>query len=86
MDWRQHRDLARELRVKVGRVRWATDLGEEWWRHLLVQDVLPIDALEEWVSLDLLCISLATAESLFGVTSQELKFISKSNRWQRLVK
>jgi len=68
----QHWDLSCELRVKVGGIGWSTDLGEERWRDLLVQNVLPIHALEEGMTLDLLCIRLAASKALLRITRQQL--------------
>lgn len=72
MDGRQHWDLASELRIKVRSIGWSADLGEEWWRHLLVQNILPVHTLEEGVALDLLRIRLATSKTLLRITSQQL--------------
>ena len=72
VDGRQHWDLASELRIKVRGISWSADLGEEWWRHFLVQNILPVHTLEEGVALDLLRIRLATSKTLLRITSQQL--------------
>ena len=71
--WRQHWNLARELDIKVGRIGRSPDSGEERRGNLLVQNILPVDALEEWVPLDLFRIRLATSKSLFRITRQKLQ-------------
>lgn len=72
MDGRQHWDLASELRIKVRGIGWSADLGEEWWRHFLVQNILPVHTLEERVALDLLSVRLAASKTLLRITSQQL--------------
>lgn len=73
VNWRQHWNLARELNIKVRRIGRSPDSGEERRWNLLVQNILPVDSLEEWVPLDLFRIRLATSKSLLGITRQQLQ-------------
>lgn len=56
-----------------GRRRAAyLDGGHEGHGHLLVEDVVPVDILEEGVGLDVLRVAGAAAETLLGVALQQL--------------
>lgn len=48
------------------------DLREVWGRDTLVEDIIPVDVLEEWVSLDVECIIWAGPKSTSWVSCEQL--------------
>ena len=58
----------------------AYNCREVWWGYTFVQDVIPDDVLEEWLPLDLLCVSFPRAETAVRVTRKKLHAMN-TQRW-----
>ena len=69
---RKRRLLARELLVKVARVRRVADRREVRRRDAFVEHVVKVDVLEEKVALDVFRVGFARAKSSQRVSREEL--------------
>lgn len=72
MDRGQCRLLAGKLLVEVARIGAAADGGEVRRRDALVEDVVPTDVSEKWLSLDLGSILFTRSKSSLRISGQKL--------------
>lgn len=53
----------------------GTNNGREvWWGNTLMEDVVPIDILEEWLFLNLFCVSLSGTQPPRRIASEKLRY------------
>ena len=63
-------------RVRVG----AYNCREVWWGYTFVQYIIPDDVLEEWLPLDLFCVSFPRAETAVRISCKKL-YVINAQRW-----
>ena len=69
---RQNRRNTRELAIEITRISSTRDLGLEWRLDPLMVDIIPIDVPEERLAHNFLSVGRSTAQSLVGLTGQQL--------------